>query len=130
MMLKGQPDVLKVWDDASGVEILKGVQKTTMGAKTGSYKVGDIEFYRVVKLSGLGWKVFFRLGGEKWVGTIVARRYIAFAPDTPPTGVRVTLKSRQMGFRFSKNWVDVSPPSDKGGAKLLVALTFNEMGVL
>jgi len=98
-----------------------------MGAKTRSYKVGDIEFYRVVKLGGFGWKVFFKLGDEKWVGTIVARRYIAFAPDIPPTGVRVTLQPLKGKFGFSKNWVAVAPPSDKGEAKLLVELTFNEI---
>jgi hypothetical protein len=89
-----------------------------------------IKFYRVVKLGNFGWKVYFKVGDERWVGTIVARRYIAFAPDIPPTGVRVTLEPRQTGFKFSKNWVKVSPPSDKGEAKLLVELTLNEMGVL
>jgi hypothetical protein len=100
-----------------------------MGAKTRSYKVGDIEFYRVVKLGNFGWKVYFKVGDERWVGTIVARRYIAFAPDIPPTGVRVTLKSRRTGFKFSKDWVKVSP-NDKGEARLLIGLTLNEMGVL
>jgi hypothetical protein len=95
-----------------------------MGAKTRSYKVGDIEFYRVVKLGNLGWMVFFRVGGEKWVGTVVARRYIAFAPDTLPTGVRVTLRPlSQKGFKFSMNWAKVAQPTEKGEARLLVALT-------
>jgi len=82
--------------------------------KTRSYDVGDIEFYRVVKLGGFGWKVFFRVEGERWVGTIVARRFIAFAPDATPRGVRVTLQPlKGKGFRFSKDWVKVALPDDK-----------------
>jgi hypothetical protein len=98
--------------------------------KTRSYKFGDIEFYRVVKLGNLGWKVFFKVGDERWVGTIVARRFIAFAPDATPRGVRVTLQPlKGKRFRFSKDWVKVALPDDKGEARLLVGLTFDEMGV-
>jgi hypothetical protein len=98
--------------------------------KTRSYKFGDIEFYRVVKLGNLGWKVFFKLGDERWVGTIVARRFIAVTPDMPPTGVRVTLRPlNRKDFEFSMNWTMVAPPTEKGEAKLLVELTFSEMGV-
>jgi len=101
-----------------------------MGAR--SYKANNLNlrFYRVVR-TNLGWRVFFKVGDERWVGTIVARRLLTIAPETTPKGVRVTLQPvGQRGFRFSMDWGRVAEPADKGEARLLVQLTFNEMWVM
>jgi hypothetical protein len=103
-----------------------------MGAR--SYKANNLnlKFYRVMRLGGgVVWKVYFKVGDERWLGTIVARRLFAIAPKTTTKGVRVTLQPvGQRGFSFSMDWDRVAEPADKGEARLLVQLTFNEMGVL
>jgi hypothetical protein len=94
-----------------------GVQKT----------MGEIKFYRVKKLGNIGWKIYFKAGGERWVGVIVARRFV----NPNATGVKVTLQPvGRRDFRFSKHWSKVSLPADKGEARLLAWLTFDEMGVI
>lgn len=107
-----------------------------MGKKTA---VGNLKFYRTVRLGNIAWKVYFKTAdGRRWKATITARRYFVVT-EPNPTGVRVTIqpltlnlpKSFTIGYpKFREDWRKVAFPTDKGEARLLVELTFHEAGVL
>jgi hypothetical protein len=110
---------------------LKGVKKK-MGA-TKSYKIGDIRFYRTMRLGNLAWKVYFKVGDQKWKATIASRRFFVVT-EPNPTGVRVTISPLTQKYpKFVKDYTKAGYPTEKGEALLLVALTFDDfddMGVL
>jgi hypothetical protein len=105
-----------------------------MGAATKKKAVvGDLKFkfYRVVRLGNVAWKVYFKdANGQRWKATVAARRFFVVT-EPNPTGVRVTIQPLSLKFhpKFRKDWRKVDLPTEKGEVRLLVGLTFIEMGV-
>ena len=102
-----------------------------MGATKEKAVVGDLKFYRAVRLGNFAWKVyFFDAEGQRWKAIVTARRYFVVT-EPNPTGVRVTIQPlKQHNPQFSVDWRKVGFPTEKGEAVLLVTLTLSEMGVL
>jgi hypothetical protein len=103
-----------------------------MGA-TMKKAVGDLKFYKTVRLGNLAWKVYFRdAAGQRWKATVTARRYF-IVTEPNPTGVRVTIQPLTLNLpksftvdgypKFHKDWHEVGFPTEKGEVRLLVALT-------
>ena len=94
--------------------------------------VGDLKFYRVVRLGNVAWKAYFKdTAGQRWMATVTARRYF-IVTEPNPTGVRVTIQllNHPKPHKFREDWHRIAFPTEKGEVRLLVALTARMAGVM